>query len=214
MTTKISDIKMHRGRKLIFNMITGGVIGYIGMNFALDFLEPKRLGIDQVIAMGVGLIYLMMGLIVGFGAALPNMGSKILNVEDAEEIHDQRRVLLGSAVSMIALGAALMVLALAEPNGFISPLVAFGGLLAALALATGIFIRDRKYYDELMLQLNREAGNLSFCSVGLVILVWASAASLGLISAPTPFALVAIISGGSLLAFFMVAARRGLLALR
>jgi hypothetical protein len=112
------------------------------------------------------------------------------------------------------LGATLMILPLAEPNGFISPLVAFGGLLAALALTTGIFIHDRKYYDELMMQLNRETGNLSFYSIGLVILVWASAASLGLISAPTPLALVAIISGGSLLAFSVVAARRGLLAMR
>jgi hypothetical protein len=214
MTTKISEMKMQKGRKLIFNIIFAGLIGYFGTDFVLGVLEPKRLDADQVIAIGVGLIYLTMGLIVGFGAALPKMGFQILNVEDAEEIHDQRRLFIGSAVSAIALGAALMVLPLAEPNGFMSPLVAFGGLLAALALATGIFIRDRKYYDELMLQLNREAGNLSFCSVGLVILVWASAASLGLVSAPTPLALVAIISGGSLLAFSVVAARRGLLAMR
>jgi hypothetical protein len=117
----------------------------------------------------------------------------------------------GSSICMVALGAALMALPLAGPGSQILPLIGFGGLLAALAILTVISIRDWKYYDEMMLQLSRDAGNLAFGGIGGALLIWSSAAWVGLASAPTPLELVAIISGGYLFAIFVASARRGLL---
>jgi hypothetical protein len=187
------------------------LIGGLASYFGLGLLDAENLAIDQVIVSGIGLIYLLMGLICGVGLIAPNLGSNILNVEDADEIRDQSRILTGSAICMIALGGALMALPMAGPGESISPLAAFGGLLAALALLIVVSIRDWKYYDEMLLELSRDAGNLAFCGIGSVTLIWASAAYLGLIIAPTPLALVAIISGGFLLAIFVASARKGLL---
>jgi hypothetical protein len=74
-----------------------------------------------------------------------------------------------------------------------------------------ISIRDWRHYDEMMLQLSRDAGNIAFCGVGGALLLWASAAWLSLAPAPTPLALVATIMGGFLLSIFVASARRGLL---
>ena len=202
---------MPKMRKLIFQLAFGGLLGGLAGYFGLGVLDDGAMAADQVIVSGIGLIYLLMGLIAGFGLLAPKLGANILNVEDADEIRDQRRILTGSAICMVALGAALMALPLAGPDSAISPLTALGGLLAALVILTVISIRDWKYYDEMMLQLSRDAGNLAFCGIGATLMIWASAASLGLIAAPTPLALVAIISGGFLMAIFIASGRRGLL---
>ncbi len=211
MTIIASATKTPKMRKLIIQLAFGGLIGGLAGYFGLGVLDDGAMAADQVIVSGIGLVYLLMGLIVGVGLIAPKLGSNILNVEDADEIRDQRRILTGSAICMVALGAALMALPLSGPDSAISPLSAFGGLLAALVILTVISIRDWKYYDEMMLQLSRDAGNIAFCGIGGTLLVWASAASLGLIAAPTPLALVAIISGGFLLAIFIASGRRGLL---
>ena len=211
MNIMTSEAKMQKGRKVIFQIAFGGLLGGLAGYFGMGLLDTEKMAIDQVVVSGVGLVYLLMGLICGFGLIAPKLGSSILNVEDADEIRDQRRVLTGSTLCMIALGTALIVLPFAGADGPISPVAAFGGLLAALALLIVVSIRDWKYYDEMMLQLSRDAGNLAFCGIGSVILIWASAASLGLVGALTPLALVAIISGGFLLAIFVASARKGLL---
>jgi hypothetical protein len=141
----------------------------------------------------------------------PKLGGSILNVEDADEIRDQSRILSGSAICMVALGAALVVITMAGPDGPISRPAAMGGLLAALALLIVVSIRDWKYYDEMLLQLSRDAGNIAFSGVGSVTLIWGSASWLGLVTAPTPLALVALTSGGFLIAIFVASARKGLL---
>lgn len=209
-----SKANVQKGRKLILQLVFGGLLGGLAGYVGLGLLDTDNMTIDQVIVSGVGLIYLLMGLICGFGLIAPKLGSNILNVEDADEIRDQRRVLTGSTLCMMALGTALIVLPLGSADGPISPIAAFGGLLAAMALLIVVSIRDWKYYDEMMLQLSRDAGNLAFCSVGSLIFIWASAASLGLVTALTPLALVAIISGGFLIAIFVASARKGLMRTR
>jgi cytochrome bd-type quinol oxidase subunit 2 len=214
MTQMVMEIKMLRDRKLIFQLACGGLMGCLAGYSVAALLGVKTTGTlssDQVIVGGIGLVYLMMGLIVGFGLAFPKLGSKILNVEDAEEISDQKRILTGSAVGMAVLGSALLILPMARPDGAITPLVGFGGLLAALTILMVISIRDWKHYDELILQLSRDAGNFAFGGTGLFLLIWASASWAGLASVPTPLALVAIVSGGFLLATFVAGARLGLL---
>jgi hypothetical protein len=211
MTVGQTEMKMNKTRKLVFQLVSGGIVGGLAGYFGFGVLAAANMAADQIIVSGVGLIYALMGLIIGFGLLAPKLGSSILNVEDADEIRDQRRILTGSSVCMIALGAALMALPLSGPGGAISPPVGFGGLLAALAILIGISIRDWKYYDEMLLELSKDAGNLAFCGINSVILVWASAAWVGLAVAPTPLALVALVSGGFLLAIFAASARKGLI---
>jgi hypothetical protein len=214
MTYIVMEEKMQKTQKrtlqLAFGVLIGGLAGYSFGGF-LGAQTPRTMSIDQVIVGGIGVVYLMMGLIIGFGLAFPKLGSKMLNVEDAEEIGDQKRILTGSSMCMMVLGVALVILPMAKPDGAITPLVGFGGLLAALAILVAISIRDWKHYDELILQMSRDAGNFAFCGTAFALLIWASAAWAGLASAPTPLALVAIISGGFLLAAFVAGARLGLL---
>ena len=214
MTIITSETKMPKTRKLIFQLVFGGVIGGLAGYCGLGVLGAQNMAADQLIVSGIGLVYLLMGLIVSFGLMAPKLGSNILNVDDADEIRDQRRILTGSTICMIALGGALMLLPMAGPGRSLSSLIGFGGLLAALVILTVISVRDWKYYDEMMLQLSRDAGNIAFCGIGGTVLIWASAASTGLITPPTPLALVAIISGGFLLAIFIASGRRGLLVPR
>lgn len=214
MTMIISETKIPKTRKLIFQLVFGGLIGGLAGYFGLGVLGAQNMAADQLIVSDIGLVYLLMGLVVGFGLMAPKLGSNILNVDDADEIRDQRRILTGSTICMIALGGALMLLPMAGPGRSLSSLIGFGGLLAALVILTVISMRDWKYYDEMMLQLSRDAGNIAFCGIGGTVLIWASAASTGIIAAPTPLALVAIISGGFLLAIFVASGRRGLLVPR
>jgi hypothetical protein len=206
------EVKMQQGRKLAFPFVFGGLIGGLASYFGLgSLLHSENIAGDQFAVGAVGLIYLSIGVICGFGLMAPKLGARILNVEDADEIRDQRRILSGSAICMIALGAALMLITVAGPDGPISRPAAMGGLLAALALLIVVSIRDWKYYDEMMRQVSSDAGNIAFSGVGLVTLIWGSASWLGLVPAPTPLALVALTSGGLLIAVFVASARKGLL---
>jgi hypothetical protein len=211
MTAIQPEMKMSKTRKLIFQMLFGGIVGFCAGYFGLSLLDFEDMAVDQVILSGVGFVYLLMGVIVGFGLIAPNLGSNVLNVEDADEIRDQRRILTGSAICMTALGAALMALPFAGPGRTISPLAGLGGVLAAIALLIIVSIRDWKYYDELMRELSKEAGNIAFSGIGGVLMIWGAAAWVGLMSAPTPLGLIALVAGGFLLAIFIASGRKGLL---
>jgi hypothetical protein len=211
MTASHTEMTMNKNRKMIFQLLSGGIVGGLAGYFGLGLLDADNMAADQLIVSGVGLIYLLMGVIVGFGLIAPKLGSGILNVEDADEIREQRRILTGSTICMVALGAALMALPMAGPGRAISPLAGFGGLLAALLLLIVISIRDWKHYDEMMMELSKDAGNLAFSGIGGMLMIWASAAWLELAAAPTPLGLVALVSGGFLLAIFVATARKGLL---
>jgi hypothetical protein len=205
---------MKKSHKLIFQLAFGGLVGGLASFAGLGVLRAENSAADQLVVSAIGLVYLLMGLIVGVGLIAPKLGSNILNVDDADEIRDQRRILPGSTISMIALGAALTALPMSGVGLALSPLAGLGGLVAALLIVIVISIRDWKYYDEMMMQLSRDAGNIAFCGIGGTVLIWASAASVGLTSAPTPLSLVAIVTSGFLLSIFAASARRGLLVPR
>lgn len=211
MIAKPSKTKNNKIGKMIFQLLSGGIVGGLAGYFGLGVLDAKNMAVDQIIVSGVGLVYFLMGLIVVFGLIAPKLGSGVLNVEDADEIREQRRVLTGSTICMVALGAALMALPAAGPGGAIPPMAGFGGLMAAMVLLIVVSVRDWKYYDEMLLQLSRDAGNLAFSGIGGVLMIWASAAWAGLTAAPTPLGLAALVSGGFLLAIFVASARKGLL---
>ncbi len=207
----MTSIAPNKTRKLLFQFVLGGIVGFIVGYLGINLPAIDNSNADQIIVSGIGLVYLLIGLIGSIGLIAPKLGAIFLNVEDADEIREQHRILQGSAICMIALGVALMVLPMAGPDGSLSPLVGFGGLTAALLVLTIISIRDWKYYDEMLMQLSRDAGNIGFCGIGGTLLIWAAAAWSGLVTGPTPLELVASISGGFLLSIFIASARKGLL---
>lgn len=198
-------------RKLVVQLVSGALVGGVVGYFGMSQLDPKAMKFDQILTSGVGIIYLLTGGIVGLGLLSPKLGSKFLNVEDADEISEQRRVLTGSTISMVAFGLALIALANAGFEGAISPTLGFAAVVLALFVSAVITIRDWKHYDEMMRGLSRDAGNIAFCIIGTVLLIWAGAAGVGLTAAPSPLMLVSLICGGLLLAVFAAAGRAGLM---
>lgn len=211
MTAMVSETKMNKNHKIILQLVVGAAVGALVGYFGASLLKGASLAGDQVAVVAIGAMYLVMGAFCGFGVLFPKVGSNLLNVEDEEDLREQRRILTGSAISTVALGAALAALALAGPGQMLSRGTGLGALLAALLLLVTISVRDWHLYDELMMGISRDAGNFAFCGIGTTLLIWASAAWLGMAAAPTPLALVAIISGGFLFAVFVAAARRGML---
>ena len=108
MTGSIVDENSRKLRKLFVQLVSGALVGGVVGYFGMSQLDPKAMQVDQILTSGVGIIYLLTGGIIGLGLLSPKLGAKFLNVEDAEEISEQRRMLTGSTISMVALGLALI----------------------------------------------------------------------------------------------------------
>ena len=202
-----------KGRKVLLQLILGGICGGAGMFAALTFFEgaggDKISGVDAV-AIGTALIYGLMALIVLLGAVAPGIGARTLNVEDREELEEQRPVLTIGAVSFILVAVLVGVLAAAS-NG----LVATGtATLIAGAATLGLIVWSilyRNHGDEMMRAAAKDAGAVTTNLLFLVFGIWAGAAQLGLAPMFGPLLFVAGFFLIYLLAVFIVMGRRGLL---
>lgn len=202
-------------RKMLLQALAGGVVGFLSAYFLLPALSLDSMAGDAVILAGIGLIYAMMGLLVAIGLIAPNsFGAKMLNVEDAEELREQKRILTGSSISMIAIGASFIILVMSGPGGTFPAIAGFAAICASLVVTLLIAVRDWKLYDELMRQVTLEASYLTFGILCLAAWIWCAAAWVEMLSAPTPLAILSMISGGYLLAVFIVSAKRGMLTPR
>jgi hypothetical protein len=200
-------------RKIVLQLAAGGLFGFVSamaVGWALPELDtPPSPGAAALIA--IGLIYTIMGLFVGLGVVLPGLGARLLNVVDREDLADQRAILAGSAVSCIALGLALMLLALAGPQSEVSNVLAIGALAFAMILTTAITMLQWQRYDELMRGISLEASTFMAGIAFPVIVLWAAFAQTGLAGPIDPLGLVALLAGSMLIASFIAAGRRGLL---
>lgn len=204
-------------RKLLIPAMIGGVAGFATSYAMLSFLDSETVGgLDEsaTIAALVGLLYAVVGFGMVVGVANPKLGQRFLNVEDADELREQRRMLGLSSFAMLLWGAGLIVLALAGPDGAISPAVGLviggGGMVSGSALSIAI----HRSCDELMRAINIEAGALSYTLVLLVAGLWAIFAHLGYTRPPAPLDLLSLLYAIVLVASFIVVGRRGLLAPR
>jgi hypothetical protein len=205
-----------KGRKVLLQLILGGICGGVGMFAALTFFEgasgDKISGVDAV-AIGTALVYGLMALIVLLGAMAPGVGARTLNVEDREELVEQRSVLTIGAVSMLLVAVLIGVLAAAS-NGMIATssarLIAGAAALALIAWS----ILYRNYGDEMMRAAAKDAGVVTTNLIFLVFGIWAGAAQLELASMFEPLLFVAGFFLIYLLAVFIAIGRRGLLGPR
>jgi hypothetical protein len=200
-------------RKLVIQLIAGAVVG-AGLGAALSLTLPeleRTAGLGAFALAAVGMLYAAMGLLVWLGLVFPQLGVKVLNVADQDDLADQRAILTGSAGSCTVLGAALMLLAFSGPQGLVPGVLAVSALAFALVLLTAVTVLQWRLYDELMRGVSLEA---SAILAGLLVpglSLWAGLIHIGKAAAFDPLGLIALLMGALLLATFVAAGRRGLL---
>lgn len=204
-------------RKLLIPASIGAVAGFAasaGMMRYIDSAAVGGLNLSATIAALVGVLYAVIGFGIAFGTASPSLGARFLNVEDVDELREQKQVLSLSGAAMVLWGAALLALALAAPDGPVPQGAALAIGAGGLLLGTVLSVLVYRASDELMLAVNLEAGALSYGLVLLVVGGWAMLAHLGYLAAPAPLDLLSLFYVLVLLASFIAVGRRGMLQIR
>lgn len=208
----IQDDKARKRRKLAVNFGVGMIAGALGASAMLALVDTDtmdRLGIGQIAAMGLAAIYLLLGLGVLIGALSPRVGAVFLNVEDADELREERKLLTPSAISCLAMGAGLVALALA-PDRLNSEFAAtLFGISIVITIALSRTIMERA--DELMRDSMREGAAASYYLAFALLGGWAVLAHLRFVASPTMLAVVTLFYASALLGSFWVTGRRGML---
>lgn len=209
-----------KSRKVILQFVAGLVSGAVVSLGALTLLGDGHFDADdpsRVIALLTGLVLALIATLVAFGIAAPRQGAMLLNVEDAEELVEERKPLAQGALVMFSAAVGLLALALAAVGGsagLLPPGVALA-IAAASFVATGVLGHvSRGATDELMRELSAEAACVTLYAVLAVAAAWGSLAHLGYVPWITPLGLLAGLVGLQLLATFYVVGRRGMLASR
>lgn len=204
-------------RKGVIPALIGGVVGFAASYVLLEAIESNAVGgltTSNTLAALVGALYVVIALGILIGTMNPKAGARFLNVEDADELREQQRLLLYSGAAMLLWGVALLVLALAAPDGPVPPKLALavgaGGLLIG-AISSGLVYR---YCDELMLAVNLEGGAICSGLLFVVVGIWAMLAHLGYAAAPQPLDLLSLFYVLLLLASFIAGGRRGMLKIK
>lgn len=204
--------KARKRRKLAMNFGVGMIAGALGASALLAVVDTDaidKLSMAQIAAMGLAAMYLLLGLGVLIGALSPRVGAVYLNVEDADELREERKLLAPSAISCLAMGAGLVVLALA-PDRINSE---FAATLFAIAMVIAIALSRTimKRADELMRDSMREGAAASFYLAFALLGGWAVLAHLGFVASPTMLTVVTLFYATALLGSFWVTGRRGML---
>ena len=201
-------------RTMLVRMLAGAIVGAAGMGLFLAFVGDPMLDMDDpgvVLASVAGVIYVLTGLAVWLGIAVPNVGARFLNVEDADEIREEGSKLTWAVVVMVLTGAFLLILALSHQIGRELSLAAAFACLGGIAIGAWI---GAKRYDELTRRLGLEASALTLHLAMLLVGTYATLAQLGYAAWPTPLAAVSAFALLQLLASSIVVARRGMLTPR
>ncbi|WP_379922282.1 hypothetical protein [Erythrobacter sp. R86502] len=207
-------------QKILIPASLGGVVGFGASAGMIAYIKGVKgadgIGLDAsaTIAALVAVLYVLIGLSVGFGAVIPGLGAKFLNVEDADELREQKKTLILSGLAMMLFGVALAALAFAAPDGPLSQGAALAVAMAGLVAGTFLSVLVYRASDELMTAVNLEACAISYGLVFLVFGIWGMLSHLGYTAPPAPLDLVTSFYTLALLATFVAVGRRGMLATR
>lgn len=208
----IGNIRERMDRRFILQFIIGAVLGGCGVAALMELGLERMEGItgSHIIAGAIGVIYLVLGLFVAAGTFVPTMGEKLLNVEDADELREEKRPLMVGSVIVGAIGAALLSLVLTGPDGVASArfgaiaAVAFIVVLTLLALAT------RSMTDEMNRTVAKDALYAAYNLLFVVGGGWSALAYGGFVPVPGPLDWLSMLTGFGLLAIFWQVHRRGM----
>ena len=204
-------------RKTLFALLLGGCAGFLGAMGVMSLTDGEALiGFDRSreIASLVGMLYVFTGIAMGLGVASPRAGATFLNVEDAEELQEQRVMLGYSALGLIAFGLILPAAAFAAPVGPIPVTATMAVCAALLAISVVLSLATWRRQDELMRATGLEGAAMSFYLLLLVGGGWSLLAHLEQVQAPAPLDWLTMIWALVLLGCFVVMGRRGLLQMR
>lgn len=212
---------MTRTEKTALRLVAGGLFGALigpGLAHMVMYFDLPIGGVTLspggVVLAAVGGLYALMGLFVWVGVAWPALGALILNVADEEDLRERRGMLHGSALTCLALGIAMIVLPFSGPGKPITATAAFAVLVLALLLVgvvSWVAIK-RKHYDELWSNLTAQASAITLMMLASLMVVWGAMAYLDLAAPLDPLLAVAAPPGLFLLASFIAAGRKGMLA--
>ena len=217
MEAKLDQAPRSKWRKFVLQAFAGGLVGAgfsVGITQLVDSGALGAFSAAQEAAMLVAMLYVVIGLVVGLGVAVPRAGASMLNVEDEEELREQRSVLAWSALSMVLIGVLLGLLALSGQGGLVDPALALGVIAAGwvvLAILGWYLMRN---LDELMRALSRESAELAYYLLFVVCGGWATLAWLGFVPGMGMLAFLTLCHALLLLACFIATARRGMMAPR
>lgn len=208
-------------RKLLFQLVSGMIAGAmagfgIGYFFG-DYAEARGLDalpVSVEIAGLVAAIYILVAVVILIGSASPAFGSKILNVEDADEIREMKSQFVPSGIAMLLWGVALFALALSAPVGPLAPGVALTIGAGGLLVGTWFAVQGYRNADELMLSMNLEAAAITYGLVLVVLGGWAMLAHVGYAIMPLPLDILTACYALVLVGSFIAVGRRGLIRMR
>ncbi len=201
-------------RKLVIPGLIGGVAGGAASYAMLLYIDSTAVGglsLSATLAALVGVMYCVIAIGVIAGAANPRVGARFLNVQDADDLREQARMLLRSGAAMLLWGIALLALALTAPDGPVPQLAALAVGLGGLVIGSWISLAVYRAMDELMLAINLEACTISFALVFIIVGTWAILAHLGYAIGPQPLDLLTLFYVLVLVGSFVAVGRRGML---
>ncbi len=204
-----------RMRTALMRMLAGAIFGAAAMSLFLFFVPKSSWDVDDpsiMIATVAGASYLLIGLSVAIGLIAPGAGARFLNVEDPDEIREERPKLKSATLVFVLTGIFLLVLAFSKAGaGLLDPRASAAVAIFCLVgiLAAG-WISSKKS-DELTKQMGQEASSISLQLVMLVIAGWAVFAQVGEARPIEPLTLLASLALLQLFVTFVVIGRRGLL---
>lgn len=217
MSTAMSEERKRKWKKAGVSSLIGAAVGAGTVSLALWGIGEGLLlamGSSRIVLGGVGLVFLLIGAMVGFGLAAPQAGAKVLNVGDAEELVEDRPKLLLSTLYMGWIGVTLALLALARTPDFTAGIVAPGVALAALAIllfASLLSYRWMRSYDEFDRQLALEGGAWAFLIACAVLLPWAAFDALGWNVPLGSLDVIAVLAASLIAGSFVAVAKRGMM---
>lgn len=211
-----SAIDRTKTRTMIVRMLSGAVVGAAVTGLFLTFVTdlPDFSDTSRLVAVMAGLCYGLMGLAVGIGTLAPRLGATFLNVEDANEISEERHMLGSAAIACLLAGVLFIALALAPARDFEGVLardVAAGTVAASFIGLVGASLWMRRYIDELNRTLGNEASALGMNLAFLLFGGWAALAHLGYVQWIEPLGFVSGLALVLLAAIFWVVGKRGML---
>ena len=103
-----------RMRTALMKMLAGAAFGAVAMSLFLYFVPKSTWDVDDpsiMVATLAGACYMLIGLSVAIGLVAPNTGARFLNVEDSDEIREERPKLKSATLVFLLTGAFLLLLA-------------------------------------------------------------------------------------------------------